>query len=312
MKRKLTLLKWSIACLLISTSFGAFAQTTNPTVPIQTNADLNVGPSKANAPDLSNPNFTAMQAASVFCFNPGVANSGSSFTLNATESYTEGGNTINYTRFVWLEVLSDGTTVTTNTLSSNSKSQGIVDATPGYHKYRVHGLIELSSGGPTCQSDEYDEFVIFVLPQLNVNTTLNNSPLLTYCIDAVPTGANAITFTANTLFDPALVLNRTDGYTNPGVADFAYEYEWYKKKSTDADVAGSWNIVTPDVDNGASTKTLKVTDNVAGIFNYKAIVKYKVRNSCGVYEDIANTSGTPIEVTVTNKPSKPTISITAN
>jgi hypothetical protein len=317
MKRKFTLLKWSLFGLFISIGAGSFAQTTAPITPIQTNADLNVGPSKANAPDPGYTNFLALQNASVFCYNPtsSVAGTRSSFTLTAKETYVDGaGATKSYAKFIWLEVFNDGVNVTTSTIAAPSSTfeQQVEHATPGYHKYRVHGLIEAIPGGLTCQADDYDEFVVFVLPKLEVTTTLNNAPVLTYCANAdLATVAN-ITFTATSAFETAPLLNKTDGYSNPGVADFALEYSWFKKKSADADVTASWSVVTPDGDNAADTKTLTVLDRVVGTFNYKAVVKYKVRSSCGVYEGTAMAAGAPIVVTVTEAPTKPSISISAN
>src|SRR5690606_20545632 len=116
----------------------------------------------------------------VLFYNP--ATSGPSITLNASVGDDAGAT---FDSYQWNTVSADGTeTLITGETTVALTATALV---PGYHKYRVYGLVNNGDGTLTCQSDEYQDIILFVLPELTVTTltNLNGNPT-GYCVADIP------------------------------------------------------------------------------------------------------------------------------
>lgn len=270
----------------------AKAQAPTFSSPISTPADLDVGTMSSDETTV-----TTINDAVLF-YNP--ATSGPSITLNA--SIDDGaGNT--FTSYQWNTVLADGT----ETLIAGETTAALTATAlaPGYHKYRVYGVVDNGDGTVTCQSDEYEDIILFVLPELTVSTlaNLNGNPL-GYCMEDIPTtpinlSVDNVTadYTAN-----------ANGYTNPDGGDFTVNYNWY------ATLEGG---TSNPIDLGNTTSSYDVTIAEEGTYTFYVEVTYAVKTDDGTRDyvvfanNVEDATGNPLEIEVTPIPGAPTISIGA-
>ncbi|WP_335964790.1 hypothetical protein [Galbibacter sp. PAP.153] len=276
---------------LLLSSYQNYSQTVPaPQVPISTPTDLDVGTIDSGAATV-----TVMDEAVLF-YNP--ATSGPSITLTASVDDGEGNV---FDSYQWYLVTADGTenTVTGQT-TANLTLSGLA---PGYHKYRIYGLLDNEGGTVTCQSEEYQDIILFVLPPLEVETTVNlNGNPLGYCANDIPDVPINLSVTNLTADYSA----STNGYENPLGNDFEVTYSWFAVLE-----GGTAN----PIDLGTTTDNYDISITDAGSYTFYVEVEYVVKTDDGSRDyityagDVIDGSGDPLEITVTPIPGAPTITI---
>ena len=277
MKRALTYFKPILICALMLIAFRSSAQKITAT----DLSLLKVGPATPTTPIFD-------KKLAVFC------PTASSFNLNASPD-DGAGNAFN--TFEWYEVspLGGATPITGQT----AIKLPVTNATPGYHTYRVVGVMNYGNS-QLCKSNGFEDFTVYVLPPLTVTATAPNTDKLKYCVDNLPTGAGAIVLTATTAFSVAQ--NTVGGLINPAVSDFEYIYAWYK-----TDLAGV--KIGPALQT-SNVNTYTIAQTVIGSFKYLVEVVYAVKPACvPSYNAVVTQNNTEATIIVTPKPGKPTISI---
>lgn len=258
--------------------------------PISVPADLDVGTIS------SGETMVTTLSEAVLFYNP--VTSGPSITLNA--SLDDGtGNT--FTSYEWNSVLGDGTeTLVTGTTTAILTASGLA---PGYHKYRVYGLVDNGDGTVTCQSDDYQDIILFVLPELSVTTTANlNGNPAGYCVAEIPT--TPINLSVSGL--SADYTANTNGYVNPTAEDFTLNYKWYAVLD-----GGTAN----PIDLATTTNNYDVTITQPGTYTFYVEATYAVKVDDSAREYVVFTdvvedgTGVPLEIEVTPIPGAPTITI---
>ncbi|MGS2761367.1 hypothetical protein [Sinomicrobium sp. M5D2P9] len=292
MKSIFTTLKKGLIALIFIFSASALAQINAPVpngLPINETSNLDVGTLTNDTPPV-----TALDGAVLF-YNP--ATSGPSLTLTA--SLDDGaGNT--FSSYEWYNMTTDGTTETENLLTGETTQDLTLTAlAPGYHKFRVYGLVD--NGDVICQSDDFEDIILFVLSPLTVDTTFDaNGNPLAYCSTDVPTtpielsvsGVNA-DYAAN-----------TNGYPNPAGSDFEVSYAWFAVKDGDT--------VNP-IDLATTTDTYDVTLTDPGTYTFYVEVEYTIKDKESrdyvTYTGNVQNGGTDLEIVVSPTPGAPTIII---
>lgn len=245
----------------------------------------------AKAQDISTPDqLTEVTGAdagaksnAIFCFE------GDSFTLTAT---TDAGNGQTFETFKWERQHYDGTLEelpgTTNILTNTAGLE------PGYYTFYVTGNVANDAGANPdviCSADP-ETFTVYVLPPLNVTLSVagNNGNLL-YCENDLP---EDLVLSANVVKDPAHDVPET----------FTYKYQWYKASGTDA--------AQPISSATSATYTInEANDAAAGSFKYSLVVSLEVKDTCS-YNSLDSATEGSVDIIVTPKPGKPTITITPN
>ena len=260
------------------------------TSPIATPADLDVGIINSTAATV-----TTVDGAVLF-YNP--ATNGPSITLTAS-SNDGAGNT--FSSYEWNTVQFDGTeTLLTGESGTTLEASALV---PGYHKFRVYGLVDNGDGTVTCQSAEYEDIIVFVLSPLTVTTTANlNGNPSGYCVADIPTTPINLSVSSVTVD----YTNNTNGYTNPVGSDFTVNYKWFA-------VLGD-GTANP-IDLATTTASYDVALAEPGTYTFYVEVTYAVKTDDGsrdyvVFTDVVDDgAGVPLEIEVTPVPGAPTITI---
>lgn len=284
-----TIFKGLLPAIILLVITPAIAQVPTFTSPISTPADLDVGTISSTATEV-----TTVDAAVLF-YNP--ATSGPSITLSAS---TDDGAGNTFTSYQWNTVSSDGTeTIITGETAVDLTATSLA---PGYHKYRVYGLVDNGDGTVTCQSDQYEDIILFVLPELEVTSEvdLNGNPA-GYCVEDIPTAPIQLSIADITADYTA----NTNGYTNPAGSDFTVNYNWFANLE-----GGTANPI--DLGNAA---TYDVTLAQEGTYTFYVEVTYAVKADDGsrdyvVFTDtVEDGAGNPLEIEVTPVPGAPSITI---
>lgn len=296
MKKSNFLLKISMLSLFLTiATLVAYAQTTPlPTTPVTVNADLKTGM-------LNDLGAAVLNADAVLFLNP---TDGTSFTLTASEMDEAGENT--FTDYAWYPVAADGTANTTTSLSS-VRTLSRADMQPGYHRYRVFGFV--NTPGIDCQSDEYQDFIVFILNPLSPTAT-ETSAITEFCLGDTGT----ISLTANVNF--AGTYQNAD-FSNPDADDFHLTYNWYAV--LDGNTAAPIALGSASTINGATSSLTFDYDDLdeAGTYTFYVEVEYssaiKDKGSRGVNHGFwradVQSGGSAYELVVTPKPGRPTITI---
>lgn len=258
--------------------------------PISTPADLDVGTISSGETTVTTVN------EAVLFYNP--ATNGPSITL--TGSPDDGSGNI-FSAYEWYSVQADGTeTIVTGETSQNLPLSSLP---PGYHKYRVYGVVDNGDGTVSCQSSDYQDIILFVLPELTVETTANlNGNPLGYCVDDIPTTPINLAVTNLT----ADYTGNTNGYTSPAGNDFEVNYSWY------ANLDGG---ASNPIDLTTTTAAYDVTLIEPGTYTFFVEITYAVKTDDGTREyvvfadTVEDGAGVPLEVTVTPVPGAPTITL---
>ncbi|MBC9797354.1 hypothetical protein [Sinomicrobium weinanense] len=292
MKRFEKLLKNGLVTLFLVCSVPAFAQIVapSPVTPIGIPGDLTVGSITNNTLPV-----TTINDAVLF-YNP--ATSGPSLTLTA--SLDDGlGNT--FTAYQWHTIITtDGTTETENLITGEAtQNLTLTQLTPGYHKYRVYGLVD--DGSVICQSGDFEDIILFVLSPLTVETTFNaNGNPLAYCSTDVPATPIELSVTSLNVDYTA----NTNGYPNPDGNDFEVTYTWFAVK--DADTANPIDLAT-----SADTYAVTLTD--PGTYTFYVEVEYVVKDKGSrdyvTYTTTVQDGAADLQIVVSPTPGAPTITI---
>lgn len=179
--------------------------------------------------------------------------------------------------------------------NANANAPTGLPATPGVYTIKLNSV----STNPNVCAPDVVEYEVIVLPTLASTASASQT---TYCSDA--TGAGAIL--SSVISQSVTGLPATAPYST----DLELEYSYSVVKGTDAavdGVIGGFGTIS----NGAFT--LSTTD--AAVYKITGTVKYKQKaGNTGVLLSTAGcpVSATEVTVTVTDKPAKPTIVITAN
>lgn len=296
MKKTTTLIKTSLASLfllfLTSTVFGQGTIPPAPTGTISTPANLNLG----TANDGVAPITTVADA--IMFYNP--ATDGPDVTLTASE--TDALTGLNYTEYIWHNINHDGSIE--STFSTVTRTLNLTDLGPGYHRIRVYGIID--ADGIECQSDEFQDMIIFVLRPLSITSDTPTGAITEFCLGEAP--ANNLEFTSATLFDATHPYANTD-FPNPAVDSFDLTYRWYAINSENP---------TTQIDLG-TTKDLSLDlETLTDYGNYTFHVEVQYANTLkdrgtrdfAIWTATVGGAATPYTLTVSRKPGRATITIT--
>ncbi|UGU16981.1 hypothetical protein LS482_03695 [Sinomicrobium kalidii] len=284
-------LKKGLVILFLTCAVPAFAQIVAPvpTTPVSTPENLDVGSLTNNTLPV-----TTINDAVLF-YDPST--SGPSITLTA--SLDDGqGNT--FTGYEWYNITTDGTTETENLIAGEAtQNLTLTQLAPGYHKFRVYGLVD--DGSVICQSDDFEDIILFVLSPLTVDTAFDtNGNPLAYCATDVP--ATPIELSVTSL--NADYSANTNGYANPAGNDFEVSYAWYAVKDGDT--------VNP-IDLATTTDTYSVTLTDPGTYTFYVEVEYVVKDKGSrdyvTYTGNVQDAGVDLEIVVSPTPGAPTITI---
>lgn len=308
MKNKLTLLKMGLVGLFLMAAVVANGQIIpTPSSTISSPTDLQVGTIEDGVGAIA-----PTDPPAVFFYRSD--GTGTSITLQA--SLTDASATpLTFTSYVWYEVTTtDGVSddVPTTPLSETTRNLVLENLQPGYHKYRVYGLIE--DGTASCQSEEFQDIVFFVLRPLSPTASAATGAITEFCLDNPP--ATALELTANVAFDDP---NYVGNYANPDVDAFDLTYRWYaiKDGETATQIDLPENVVTED----GGTHTLSISDYTAlleaGNYTFYVEVQYsngikdRVGRTHAIWSTqvLADGSTDAFELTVTPIPGRPTITI---
>lgn len=302
MKTTMTTFKASLSGLLLMISSGIFAQTApTPTLPVTTANDLNIGTLDDGQPPVTH------VADGVLFYNPET--NGPSLTLVATVTDLVTG--LDFSSYIWYEItLADGNEVTAVVQESESNQLALSDLEPGYHRYRVYGLVD--DDGVICQSDEFQDIILFVLRPLAV-TASEIDAITAFCLNDVPTEPLALE--AEVDFNSTVAYN-SNGFPTPGAADFDLTYRWYAINNAAPGTEISLTDPLTNTNAGAENNiTVDYADfTAAGTYTFHVEVEYSSSIQDRGDRDhaiwTATVGGeTPFELVVTTAPGRPTITI---
>lgn len=302
MKTTMTMLKPGLVGLFLMISTAIFAQTApNLTLPITGFANLGIG----TLDDGELPESATADA--VLFYNP--ATNGPSLTLTA--SVTDAVTGLNFSSYIWQEI--DGAEAVINEFDVTTNQLPLSGLLPGYHRYRVYGLVEDS--GVSCQSDEFQDIILFVLRPLAVTAPTTTDAILNFCINDIPAGSLALG--ADVAFNSEIGYN-TKGFPTPTAEDFELTYRWYAINDANPGVqipltdpasitsAGAENNITVDYADFTEVGTYTFHVEV----EYSNAIRDRETREHAVWT--ATVGGvTPLEIVVTPTPGRPTITIEA-
>lgn len=301
MKNQITFLKAGLVVLLLISSITSYSQIIAPipTAPIDAPEKLNVGRINDDATGSSDVELTAN---TILFYDPSTQGP----TLTLTASLTDGNTpAATFTSYSWIKITnSGGTESASDILSETTQKVTLSQLEPGYHKYRVYGRIE--ENGITCQSDEYQDIIFFVLRPLSLTAEVPTGALAEYCKNDVPSGKLSLNATAAF----GTVEYNTNGYANPAIADFSLTYRWYAINSeaptVEISLVGTGSEIEIDYADLADL----------GKYTFHAEVQYDnaikdrgSRDHAFWTATVTNAAGDPYELQVTPAPGRPTITI---
>lgn len=263
MKTKMNMLKSGLVALLLMGSTTLIAQVVAPLpqTPVTAGTNLDVGTINQNTLPV-----TTLADAILF-YNP--ATDGPSITLQAT---LDDGNGLTFDSYDWIEVTFNGTEEIFNGITGQTTNElELTELAPGYHKYRVYGIVD--NDGVECQSDDFQDIIIFVLRPLDPSAAAAVGAIQEYCENDIPAGNLELSGTV--LFDTDVTYNGK-GYSNPDVDDFDLTYRWYAVNSND--VGTQIPLTTPPTStNAGATSSLQIPYadlNDAGTYTFFVEVQY--------------------------------------
>lgn len=302
MKQTNSLLRIGLVGLFLTFTAAVFAQTAPATVtPINSASDLDVG--------TINDDQTTVTANvdAVLFYNP----SGTSITLNALETDLVTG--LDYDEYTWHSINQDGSIAATE--AETGRQLTINGLAPGYYRYRVYGFI--NDAGIICQSDEYQDIIFFVLPDLTAAAAPAAGALPALCITDDTSGQSLIL--NGTVNYNALVPFNSNSFVNPDVDDFALTYRWYAVNDEDPSVqiplttpatetnAGAASSITIDYDvlkaSGAGTYTFHVE------VEYSSAIKARGGREHAIWTAQVMNGTEAYKLQITPTPGRPTITI---
>lgn len=233
MKTKMNFLKMALMALALMGGTQIFAQVTpgefpaDPTGQITVPADLNGGLVTYNS-TTDEESFSAVSGAVMF-FRPttGFTDASPDGSVVNLEASVTDGNGNSFASYLWYEVSFDATAGTEEQGSPITGETAVTfspkNLKPGYNKFRVRG--QMGDTSLYCPSVEYQDVIVFVLPQLEVTPAIPGGTSLTYCIDDLPT--TELTATINADYTGNSNDYPKPGNSNDAATDFALTYQWY-------------------------------------------------------------------------------------
>lgn len=303
MKTTMTMLKAGLVGLFLMITATTFAQTSPiPNLPITNSADLYIGTLDDGLPPV------AHVTDAVMFYNP--ATDGPSLRLEA--SVTDVVTGLDFSSYIWQEIgVSGGTEQILEELDEEGANLTLSGLLPGYHRYRVYGLVD--DDGVICQSDEFQDIILFVLRPLNITSATPVDAILEFCLNDVPAGSLALE--ADVDFNSLIEYN-SNGFPNPAVGDFELTYRWYAINDENPGVEIPLTDPASSTDAGAENNiSVDYADfTEAGTYAFHVEVQYSSAiKDRGTREHAIWTTtvgGTdPYELVVTLAPGRPHITI---
>ncbi|TJZ54967.1 hypothetical protein FAZ15_16025 [Sphingobacterium olei] len=310
MKSQLKLWKTGLVALfLLVLADGAYAQLVAPvpSSPVTNKTDLNLGTLDDGVlPITDQPNTILFYKE-----NAGVSETGLTLRASLVDNSSV---PLTFTSYIWYKLAYDGVAETPVVVAGETTRDLVLGALePGYYKYRVYGLVE--DGTVTCQSDEFQDIVFFVLRPVDPTANPEIGSITQFCENVVPT--TGLQLNASLVFDANVAYQ--GGYPNADVDQFEMTYRWYAinidAPGTQIELPGNVNTVS-----GASN-SLTITDYsnllVPGTYHFYVEVQYsedikeRENRPHALWTAQVGGSVTPYELVVTPKPGRPTITIEA-
>lgn len=304
MKTTMTMLKAGLLGLFLAGSVAATAQVVAPvpSTPIEAPEDLDIGTLNDDETTV-----TPTIPPAVFFYRP----EGTNLTLRAslTDDSTD---PITFTSYEWYEInTTDGVSEITDIQMTTTRDLVLTNLQPGYHKYRVYGLV--NDAGIICQSDEFQDIIFFVLRPLDPTATVETDAITEFCLNAPP--AEALDLTATVDFGTPTY---ESSYANPAVNDFALSYRWYAVNNNDPGTQIELPTATPTATGATHTLSISEYTNLLQVGTYTFYVEVQYSDAIKDREDrahalwttqVTTSAGMPYELVVTPAPGRPTITI---
>ena len=277
--------------LIATTAVLAQQAPPNPNTPISEPTDLYVGTINDDETDV-----TPVTGA-VFFYNP----TGTSVALTA--SPTDAVTGLDYTEYIWHRIGQDGEVISTESETGGTLTVSGLD--PGFYRYRVYGWIE--DDGVTCQSDEYQDMIFFVLRPLAITSEAPTDAIEQFCVGDVPT--EVLSLTSSVAFDPTVEYNTVGGFPNPANADdFELSYRWYAINDQDA---GNEIAITDPANIDYDLFNAEGTYTFYAEVTYASTIKDRGTREHAIWDTQVMLDGVAYELTVAPRPGRPTITIEA-
>lgn len=308
MKTTMTMFRTSLVALFLTLSANAFAQVVAPipTTPIANPGNLEVGTLNDNTAPVT------IMADAVLFYNY-ITGVGPNLTLAASLLDENG---LAFTDYVWIRVTNDGGNEEFETLSETENELSLENLAPGYHKYRIHGIVD-NEDEVICQSDEFQDIILFVLRPLDLTATATDA-IARFCANDIPDG----NLDLNVAVDfNSLILYNDNGYDNPAVGGFNLTYRWYAVETgnDETEAANQISLATNENISGATNDiSIPYGDlsfaTTAGTYRFYVEVRYSddIKNpgdrAHALWTGVVG-GDTPVELEITPIPGRPTITI---
>lgn len=314
MKTRRPVLRAGLVGLFLIATIVAKAQLIPaPVSPVSTPVDLQVGTldDGVGTPTPTDP-------PAVFFYRPVSTEAPTGTTITLQASLMDA-NSLAFTSYRWYEITTpDGSTEPLPTVVlETARDLTLTNLQPGYHKYRVFGLVE--DGDATCESEEFQDIIFFVLRPLAPTASAATDAIKEFCIDNPTTESLNLTATVG-FATPEYVGN----YANPEADAFDLSYRWYAVKEGETTQIDLLTTTTP-VNGATHTLTLDGASDgyaaliAAGIGTYTFYVEVQYSDAIkdrdgrehAIWNSQVMANGTtePYELTLTPTPGRPTITI---
>lgn len=299
MKKTNSLLRIGLVGLFLFFTATTFAQDPIPTVtpPIESFGGLNVGTYN----DGEGAVITSTSDAIIF-YQVGQT----SITLEASPTDENG---LAFDLYAWYKITNANGTEGAAIENEIGQTLTYSNLQPGFHRFRVYGIVE-SSSGTDCNSNEFQDIVIFVLNTLDPSAQTAVDAVLQFCIaDNIDDGNINTTITFDSAYGP-------DELPKPGVEGFQYTYRYYAVKDGDTNT----QIPLGEITANGNTNTFildynELKTNGIGIYTFFVEVSYSdnIKDNTGkayaVWTEQIYRDGVAYSLEITPQPGRPTITI---
>lgn len=301
------LLKISLVGLFLTFTTALFGQggpaaIPSVTPPVNGFSSLHVGTYNDGAGTIVN-----SMADGVLFYQVSGGSSATSITLQAS---TDDANGLNFDLYAWYKITDASGALPTAALGETTRNLTVNGLQPGFHRFRVYGIVE-SSTGTNCNSEEFQDIVIFVLNSLDPTVIAATTAITEFCISDNPTATNTLSTTIN------FASTYNSDLPGPAVSAFDYTYHYYAIK--DGDTSNKISLGTATTQNG-NTNTLDIDYSIlqtAGVGTYTFFVEVSysdaIKDNTGkayaIWESQVTKDGSNYTIEVIPQPGRPTITI---